>query len=172
MTTFEHHDFSPGRLIQNGFLLQHPVSLSAPSGFSMSLPTTAAYQHDHCSHSSSYYTPRTLAPHPGYLPSSAAYNYNHGEGYAISSNSNSARVRSGSSVSTVSASYSRGSPRTIPTSPHLLDGGSQHQTAHIDSSTTTQSLPSTFQEQLPSYQVNEEPSSARAVHGRNPMDMK
>ncbi|KAJ9611738.1 hypothetical protein H2200_004922 [Cladophialophora chaetospira] len=103
--------------------------MSAPSGISISLPT-AAYHHEDYDSNSSYYTPRTLASHPGFLPAYTVHDYPQGGVYAISSTSTSERGRSGSGASTVSGAYSLESPNTTPTSPHLLNGaGSQYQTS-------------------------------------------
>src|ERR1700744_5650984 len=123
MTSYDPHEFSRGHLTKDGFLPQHPASmaLSAPSGISVSLPNPMAYQHGHYN-TSDYFTPRTIAPHPGYFPAFHNHGYPQGETYAISSNSTSVRGRSGSGASTASVSYSVARPRTPPTSPHLFGG--------------------------------------------------
>jgi hypothetical protein len=170
MATLEHHDFARGHLIQDGFLPQHTFSMasSAPSGMSMSLPTTMAYEQSHWNHSgssSSYYTPRSIAPHPGYFPTFAPHDYPQGEAYAISSNSTSARGRSGSGASTTSGDYTVVSPRTAPASPLLLlsGAGSQYQPTHGRRVSQTEGLTSTSPEQPLSQQSNQEPLSVQGT---------
>jgi hypothetical protein len=174
MTSFGTHDFSRSHLIQDGFLPQHPASmaLSAPSGISISLPTTAAYPHDQYGHSS-YYIPRTLAPHPGFLQNFSHPEYSHGEDYIVSSHSNSARGRSGSGASTASVSYTAASPRTTPTSPHLLSGiSTRYHATHPGGSVMTETLASSFQREVPFHQIKQEPRPAQPDPGMSSMDVK
>jgi hypothetical protein len=174
MTTFEHQGFPRGHLIQDGFLSQHPASLSisTPSGMSMSLPTTMTYQNCHYTHNSSYYTPRSSATHPGYFPAFSAADYNHGGGYAISSKT-SARDRSGSGASTHSTDYSMASPRTAPTSPHLLSGvGSRYPITQTNGIIMTEGLTSPLQSQMSPHQIKQEQTFFEPDSGMNSTDVK
>ena len=175
MTTFQLNAFPPGHLIHDGFLPQHPASigLSAPSGISVCLPTTTQYSHDAYHTSSSYNTPRSLAPYPDYIQTFATPDFNHGEVYAISSSSTSARGRSGSGASIASGGYSLGSPKTAPTSPHSLNGVDRHYySMHTDSALVAERRASNFQNQPPSLKIKLEPDLTRPTHEGSFVDAK
>ena len=180
MTSFEIHDYPRGQLIQDGYLPQHPASmaLSAPSGFSMSLPTASAYHPDHYAQSSAY-IPRSIAPHPGYFPSQSFSHpaYIHEQGYDLSSNTNSARGRSGSGASTFSPSHPT-STGTSPTSPYSLNGvGNGCQTSDSSAFATTRGKPTASQKTAISPRVKQQPRvtdarSTDAEYGNKSVEVK
>ncbi len=170
MASYAIHDSYRGHLVQDAFLPQHPASmaLSAPSGISISLPTSAVYPHDHYNHTSSYYTPRTLAPHPGYLPPFTAHDYPQGEVYVLSSNPTSARGRSASGASTVSVGCSIESPSTTPTSPYLLNGaGNQYPTTQAEGMLMKDEFAPSSQLQLSSCEIKQELPSVQRTNSND-----
>ncbi|KIW69140.1 hypothetical protein PV04_05033 [Phialophora macrospora] len=176
MATLEHHNFARGHLVQDEVLPQHTLTgaASTRSGMSMSLPTTMAYDQDYWHHSSPYYTPRSIAPHPGYFPSFATHDYPQGETYAISSNSTRTRGRSGSGASTASGGYTVVSPRTAPASPllRLSGAGSQYQATHGDRISQTEGLTSNTPGKPSSQQFKQEPLSVRRAQAQSLANVK
>ena len=159
MTSYGHHGFGGGYLVEDGYLPQHATSMafSTPSATSSSLPTSMSYQY---SHNNSYQTPRTLAPHPGQLQNFPIHDFSRGEGYAISSISTSARGRSGSENSTTSVECCIASPRTTPISPHILStAGGQYTSVHGSSVAFAHGTSSMSRQRLAHAQSRQEPPS-------------
>ncbi|EXJ59957.1 hypothetical protein A1O7_04105 [Cladophialophora yegresii CBS 114405] len=123
---------------------------------------------EHWNHGSSYYTPRSIAPHPGYFPTFAPHDYPEGDTYAISSHSTSARGRSGSGTSTASVGYTLVSPATAPTSPlHLLSGAARHcQATHGDQVTRTEGSTPASPKRSYSVQLKQEPLSVEGTKAK------
>ncbi|KIY02851.1 uncharacterized protein Z520_01316 [Fonsecaea multimorphosa CBS 102226] len=119
MGSYDHGDFLRDHFGPAAFFAQQPLSMSVPeasSGLSISLPTSISCQLGSPTYSHSFCTPRTIAPHPGYMPAPPTHGYHSEEAYAITSHSASARGRSWSGASTVSADYSVASQQATPRS--------------------------------------------------------
>lgn len=162
MTSLEHQSFARDHLIEDMFLPQHPtpMSMSAPSGISISISSNVTYEdeHWHHDHSSSFQTPKALGPYHDQMTIFPIQHYHHDESYTLSSAPTSARGRSLSGTSTDSVTYSVASPRTTPPVPCLFNGASiQFSAGHDEAVSETDGAGSSSQEHLSSPLLKQEP---------------
>ncbi|KIW28262.1 uncharacterized protein PV07_07941 [Cladophialophora immunda] len=130
MGSYDQRGFLRDHFDPDGFFPEHALAMSMPevsSGLSISLPTTMSCQLGSPLYSNSFCTPRTIAPHPGYMLAPPTHGYHSEEAYTITGHSASARGRSCSGASTVSADYSVGSQEATPRSPYsFIEPSSQY----------------------------------------------
>ena len=170
MASYEQDDFSRGPFAQDGGLTHHFSMACEPRfGHSISLLAEFPDPYDASADSISQYTPRTLGPHPDYVPTFSPYDYRHGQTYTISSASTSARRRSDSEASTTSAGYIVASPMTTPTSPYTLNGaGSQYQSTYYSPVINSAGSASSSWKQTPRSQAKQELIPAQKGGSSNP----